>query len=525
VPAKAAWLYRHHRNRRSRSKSATGYTYPQLLIPNSATRPGSILDRQGGSEFNRRRHLYDALHYERLLRKAGVKVISITQPTTDDSTGDLLRNMISMMDDYSSKENSKHTSRAMLENARQGFFNGSRAPYGYQVVSTDVPGHKGKVRKRLEVDEIEAMVVRQMFALYLHGHQGAPMGYKAITTHLNTAGIKMRGNIWRIQKVSDILCDTTYRGEYCYNMRDSREGNRTKPESEWIRTTVPEIVDEATFDEVRRIREARDPKKETAKVAKHETNPTLLAGVIKCDCCGVAMCKATGKGGRYVYYKCANKIAISTKICKTPNLPLAKMDGLILERLVDRVLAPERVTTILKQWLTHLGKTTTQSEQQLKALERALKSADDGLNNLYGAIEKGVIALDSTLQGRINRLKDDRERVLAETALVQHEKPSANKLSPKQVTYACQRMREMLLDTSTGYGKQLLRLLVSEIRVSPQGVTMKGSSAALNGAVAGMKPGTSVEVPRLVPDWCGWRGSNPRPLASEAMLFIFAKSR
>ena len=36
-------------------KSAIEYTYPQLLIQNSATRLGSLLDRQGGSIFNRRR--------------------------------------------------------------------------------------------------------------------------------------------------------------------------------------------------------------------------------------------------------------------------------------------------------------------------------------------------------------------------------------------------------------------------------------------------------------------------------------
>ena len=37
-------------------KPATEYTYPQLPIQKAATRPGSILDRQGGSNFNRRGH-------------------------------------------------------------------------------------------------------------------------------------------------------------------------------------------------------------------------------------------------------------------------------------------------------------------------------------------------------------------------------------------------------------------------------------------------------------------------------------
>ncbi len=212
----------------------------------------------------------------------------------------------------------------------------------------------------------------------------------------------------------------------------------------------------------------------------------------------------------------AQFIDLTTKICNTPNLPLDKMDTLVLGRLVDRVLTPERVTPILKQWLSHLGKTHTASEQKLKSLGKVLKTAEDGLNNLYSAIEKGVIALDATLQIRINRLKDERERVLAEMALLQREKPSARNLSTKQVAYACQRMREMLLDSNSGYGKQLLRLLVSEIRVSPEKATPIGGTTALNEVVQGMKPGTSTEVPRFITNWCGWRGSNPRPLASEA---------
>ena len=85
--------------------------------------------------------------------------------------------------------------------------NGSRAPFGYQVVPVDVPVEKGKVRKQLAVDDLEAPVVRQIFDLYRHGLAGKPMGMKAIATHLNAAGTLMRGRPWRIQKLHDLLGD------------------------------------------------------------------------------------------------------------------------------------------------------------------------------------------------------------------------------------------------------------------------------------------------------------------------------
>ncbi len=75
--------------------------------------------------------------YERKLQKHGVQVVSITQQTSDDASGQMVRRMISMFDEYQSSENAKHTGRAMRENARQGFFNGSAAPFGYQAVATE----------------------------------------------------------------------------------------------------------------------------------------------------------------------------------------------------------------------------------------------------------------------------------------------------------------------------------------------------------------------------------------------------
>ena len=53
--------------------------------------------------------------YERRLNKAGVKLISITQQTSDDPSGEMARKIFSIFDEYQSKENSKHTLRAMKE--------------------------------------------------------------------------------------------------------------------------------------------------------------------------------------------------------------------------------------------------------------------------------------------------------------------------------------------------------------------------------------------------------------------------
>ena len=88
--------------------------------------------------------------YERQLNQCGVKLISITQQTSDDPCGEMARKMFSIFDEYQSKENSKHTLRAMRENARQGYWNGSRPPFGYTKESLHVG--KDKDKKRLVVE-------------------------------------------------------------------------------------------------------------------------------------------------------------------------------------------------------------------------------------------------------------------------------------------------------------------------------------------------------------------------------------
>jgi hypothetical protein len=50
--------------------------------------------------------------------------------------------IMALFDEYQSKENAKHVLRALKENARQGFWNGSLPPIGYRVVAAEQRGAK-----------------------------------------------------------------------------------------------------------------------------------------------------------------------------------------------------------------------------------------------------------------------------------------------------------------------------------------------------------------------------------------------
>lgn len=74
------------------------------------------------------RDVYGSAYYLQKLEKQSVSLISITQQVTDDPAGQMVRTIFAAFDQYSSQENAKHVARAMIENARQGFWNGSRPP-------------------------------------------------------------------------------------------------------------------------------------------------------------------------------------------------------------------------------------------------------------------------------------------------------------------------------------------------------------------------------------------------------------
>lgn len=157
--------------------------------------------------------------YVRRLRRVGVAVLSITQEFGSDTTGDVVRKILNVFDEYQSRENAKHTHRAMVENARQGFWNGSIAPFGYRVVAA---GQKGaRTKKVLAIDECEAAMVRRIFAFYL-GESGLPQGIKAIARALNAEGARYRGKPFATSSVYRVLTEQVCAGTHWFNRRDSR---------------------------------------------------------------------------------------------------------------------------------------------------------------------------------------------------------------------------------------------------------------------------------------------------------------
>ena len=84
------------------------------------------------SRFTRKRE--HAVAFKSMLRRRGVRVVSITEQADDTPTGKLLEAIIESVDEFYSENLAQEVTRGMREAASRGFFLGSKAPFGYERV-------------------------------------------------------------------------------------------------------------------------------------------------------------------------------------------------------------------------------------------------------------------------------------------------------------------------------------------------------------------------------------------------------
>ena len=284
-------------------------------------------------------------------------------------------------------------------------------------MATDRAASRGRSKKKLEINEAEAGIVRQVYDWYLHGLDGRVMGCKEIVKHLVGKGLLMRGSPWNVYKTHKLLSDSLYMGDYFFNVIDSKTSKK-RPPDEWVKTTIPAIIDAATFERVRAKREERAPNKTPPR---RVSSPTLLTGLLKCGICGHAMTLVTGKSGKYRYYKCASRHNQGNHACTSGNLPMEKLDELVLEQLAQKVFAPERLQKLMTELRKHVQSSKNGQQARINELNRQVKKTEERQQRLLEAIETGTIELDETTQRRAQQLKAAREALFIELAGVRRD--------------------------------------------------------------------------------------------------------
>ncbi|WP_026381716.1 recombinase family protein [Afifella pfennigii] len=486
--------------------SGTDDNRPQLQrLLDMATAGDAPFDAVVVHSFSRFARDHFALEYHvRRFRKHGIRLVSITQDLGDDPMSVMVRQVFALFDEYQSKENGKHVLRAMQENARQGFWNGAAAPFGYTIVDAEQRGTKTK--KKLAIDPVEAEVVRLIFKLIREGDgTSGPMGVKAAATWLNDHGHRTRrGARWGIGPLHKLITSTTYKGEHCFN-RKVWKTKQDKPASEQIIVPVDPIIEAKTFDAVQAQLKARNPKSTAPRTV---TGPILLTGLATCASCGGGMTLRTGKSGRYRYYACATCAQKGKSACKGRSIPMDKLDAAVTDRLAEQLLTPERVEKLLAGLVERQTARDADHGQRLTMLRGKLSDAEDRLKRLYQAIETGIAdPADPTLKERIEAIKTERD--IAQVAFdraVAELRPEA-RITEDKIAAFVDVMRVNVTDGPIPFRRAWLRAMIDNVEVDDAEIRIHGRRTVLERLVMG-GGAAPAGVPSFVRKWRTRQDSN-----------------
>ena len=443
----------------------------------------------------------------RKLRKHGVEVVSVTQPTGDDPSQILVRQIIGAFDEHTSREISKNTTRAMRESAKQGFWNGATPPLGYKIVEAERRGQK--IKKKLDINAIEAETVRLIFRLYLDGDGvTGPLGVKETTKWLNGHGYRTRRSAtFGVGPIHKILTNACYAsGQWPYGVRNSRDGNRHDP-STVIYISVPTLIEQNDFDRVQAKLARSNPKTTPPRVVN---GPSLLTGIAVCASCGSGMTR-TGtinrQGRSYSYYSCAGAHRKGKTVCKGRHISTRTLDEIVLTNLKQYVLAPDRIADLLKSLMERQAAKSVSADRRLLDLQRELGDVEDRLKRLYRSIEDGIVELDDLLRERTAALKSQRERAKTVLDHARAQCGTAAAIDAGKIDAFARLMNEKLNTADTNTRKGYIHSIIDAIEVDDKAIRIVGSKDILQAAIAG-KQTENQNVRGFVRKWRARKDSN-----------------
>ncbi len=476
----------------------------------SKAKPFDVVIVHSQSRFAR--NTLDLLHYTKKLEKAEVQFVSITQDIGSGDQADVLRTILGAMDEYQSKETSKHVSRSMCENARQGFWNGAQPPFGYRTYVAERRGKKDK--KKLEINPAEAEIVRRIFTLYVHGEgEKGPMGLKAIASLLNSEGVQTRnGGKFLLQYIHKILTNEAYVTRHVFNRRDSKT-RKIKPEDQWILLKTPRIIEDADFNAVHDRLDSNHPLTTSPRIVNSNI---LLTGLAHCSQCHAPMRIQTGKSGKYRYYKCGKRADAGRSVCSGCSVRMEKLDDIVLDVLIERTLAPSRLDELLSPLFERDLDRERTIQNRIKGLKSDKREMKTQLDALWRQIATEDLRLDASLKAYIEKMQSKYESIIrAITRLERQNKMPLGKFDAKSIgTFSSALRSRLTAKCQNRFRRAYVRSLINRVDVDHERIRICGSNAVLAGLASTYSQSRRL-VPTFAQEWRTRRDSNARPLPSE----------
>lgn len=381
------------------------------------------------------RNKLDAALYKKELKKCGCRVVYVSVDLDNETdSGWMMESMLEIFDEHYSRQVSVDTLRSMMKNARDGFWNGGRVPFGFHAVSC------GR-RKRLAALDEEVSTVREVFAMYLRG-----FGCKVIAQQLNERGRFIRGKRWGKNTVAWVLKNWAYAGYTVFNRKDTVTG-RERPRSEWVKTQSHDpIIEEEVFMRVQDILGGRTPVEGNSSARSQH----VFTGMLRCGC-GAAMTteSANGNGGRYSYYNCT--AAQKGSGCAHRRIRADWFDEWMFESIMDRILTRDRLVDILGELHQLAGEWVKERARRRESIAAELRDTEKRLHKLYDILElHGKEAPNlGDLTERMRDLKKRRDTLESDLVKLEEAAYPAADINESDIAETAEMLRDIVLSGRT----------------------------------------------------------------------------
>ena len=409
------------------------------------------------SRFTRKRE--HAVAFKSMLRRRGVRVVSITEHADDSPTGKLMEAIIESVDEFYSENLAQEVTRGMREAASRGFWVSTFAPFGYKKV----PVQDGaKKRPKLELDPPADEVVRRMFRMASSG-----VSLLDIARTLNDEGIATpRGKLWLKTSIHRILSNEVYTGTLVWG-RKARDG--APPVR--VEGAFPAIVSKEEFQRVAALLGTKAP---TEIHPRRASSPYLLSGLVKCQTCRKALTAHEAKGGKYTYYVCHSLLKRGKGTCETPRLNSKRFERLIIEQLREHVLTESNIRDLVRMVDEEMDGVAHEQRLKLETIEEELAEVRRRMDRLWHAVETSDLEINDILP-RIRQHQERQERLelAADAARALLEERRVLLDSVEVVTAYAREMNEFLRTSEVTETKSFIRSFVKEIVVRPGRATIR----------------------------------------------------
>jgi site-specific DNA recombinase len=317
-----------------------------------------------------------------------------------------------------------------------------------------------------------------------------------IVRRLNAQGIPTRKgkSPWERTTVWGILRNPAYKGTACFGKTQMIErkkitrplrkkggfssrcsSNCERPRHEWIEIPVPAIVSEETFA----LAQERLAKNKQLS-SRSTKEPTLLQGILVCSQCGYAFYRTSTRTSKrkLYYYRCLGSDDYrypNGRVCANRPIRQDYLDALVWERMLHMLQDPELIRMEIERRI-HETQQASPAKRRKDALLKEKVRLEKATDKLLDAYQEDLLPL-SELRKRIPALRKRLSALVSELQSLELRAVDQEKFLTlsENIEGFLAHMRKSAQTLNVKDRQRILRLLVKEILVGPDTITIKHS--------------------------------------------------